>query len=438
MAELKTDPFAWYTQAGLGLFIHWGLYALLGRGEQVLFRERLDPAVYRRLAKRFRPSKFDADEWAKMARQGGARYAVLTTKHHDGFCLFDSKLTDYSAPRTAAGRDLVAACVRAFRKQGLRVGLYYSLADWSWPEYFLGPDKDPKGFARFLEYTHGQVKELCSNYGRVDVLWFDGGWPHDAARWQSEKLDRMIRALQPHVMINDRLHGGGDGNVSPVGNYAKRARGYFSTFEQTGAGEGGVERSRETCRTTMDSWWGWHKGDRLWKSRQEVVNLLSGAASAGANLLLNVGPRAQGTFPMRFRRILEETGRWLKVNGDAVYGVKPGILDVRTVGRTTVKDNKLFVHAPYWPGREFSMYGLANQVVSARILGSRHKVQWAQDGLNLQLENLPRKSPDPSCSVFELKVKGTPRKHPSVIGLWERGHDVTALAPWAARSRKAE
>ncbi len=425
------SPFDWFDKARFGLFVHWGVYSLLGRGEQVLFRERLNPAEYEQLASRFNPKKFDADGWARAARDGGMKYAILTTKHHDGFCLFDSALTEYCAPRAAAGRDFVAEYVQAFRRQGLRVGLYYSLADWRFPSYFDGPVKDKSGFSAFRDYTFEQVRELCTNYGRIDLLWFDGGWPHDAAAWQSEKLDRMIRRCQPHVMINDRLHGGGGGNVNPVGKASLRVRGYYDTAEQRPPGKQAVRRPIETLRTSHDAWWGYAKGDRQWKSPREAINLLSAASGRGANFLLNVGPKPDGTWPEPFRRILNETGRWLRVNGEAIYGSSEGLLDVRTLGRTTVKGSAIYLHVLYWPGREAIVYGLVNRVRSARILGTDVTVRVLQDGLHVRLQGLPARAPDPSCTVIRLNLEGPPREDPSVVHLWENGKKMDSLSEWA-------
>lgn len=427
----SSSPFDWFDKARFGLFVHWGVYSLLGRGEQVLFRERMNPDEYERLASRFNPKKFDADGWARAARDAGMKYAVLTAKHHDGFCLFDSARTEYCAPRTAAGRDFVAEYVQAFRREGLRVGLYYSLADWRFPAYFDGPEKDKEAFSAFRNYTFEQVRELCTNYGRIDLLWFDGGWPHDAVAWQSEKLDRMIRRHQPHVMINDRLHGGGCGNVNPVGKASLRARGYYDTAEQRPAGEQAVRRPIETVRTSHDSWWGYAKGDRQWKMPREAINLLSAASGRGANFLFNVGPKSDGTWPGPFRRILNETGRWLRVNGEAIYGSSEGILDVHTLGRTTVKGNALYLHVLYWPGREAIVHGLANRVRSVRILGTDATVRVQQDGLHVRLQGLPVRAPDRSCTVIRLNLDGPPREDPSVVHLWENGKNLDSLSDWA-------
>ncbi|MAE67692.1 MAG: alpha-L-fucosidase [Phycisphaeraceae bacterium] len=435
MARQK-DPFAWFEQARFGMFIHWGIHALLGRGEQVLFRERLDQSEYERLADRFNPRRFDADAWARAACEAGMKYMVLTTKHHDGYCLFDSALTDYTSAKRAAGRDLVAEYVTACRRHRIRVGFYYSLGDWRFPAYFDGPSKDPRGFARFRRYIHGQVEELCTRYGRIDVLWFDGGWPHDAAAWRAAALDRMIRRHQPHVMINDRLHGGGVGNVKPVGAASKRLCGYFDTAEQRPATDTGLARPIEMCRTTHDTWWGICRHDRLNMTPARAISLLTGAAHRGANLLLNVGPKADGTFPPFFARILKETGRWTGVNGESIYGSAAGILDTRTLGTTTVRGSSLYLHVLYWPGRSATLYGLANRVRSARILGRRGKIRVEQSGLHTVLHDLPARPPDPQCTVIRLDVRGRPREDPSVVHLWEQGRDLESLSAWASRAAR--
>jgi alpha-L-fucosidase len=427
----EISQFDWFDEARFGLFIHWGAYSLLGRGEQVLFRERLNQREYETIVARFNPKKYDPNEWARAAADAGMKYAVLTAKHHDGFCLFDSALTEYNSVKTAAGRDLLGEYVRAFRNHGLRVGVYYSLADWRFPAYFDGPGKDAKAFDAFLRYAHGQVRELCTNYGRIDLLWFDGGWPHDAAVWQAEKLDRMIRRYQPHVMINDRLHGGGGGNVKPVGRASLRTQGYFDTAEQRPAGEQAVRRPIETVRTSHDSWWGYSKGDKNWKSSRETINLLSGAAGHGANLLFNVGPKSDGSFPAPFHRILKETGRWLRANGEAIYGSSAGTLDVRTLGRTTIKKNSLYLHVLYWPGREAILYGLMNRVRSARILGTGQRVKVRQEGLHVRLLDLPAQAPDPACTVIRLNLDGPPKEDPAVVHLWEQGRKLGSLSRWA-------
>ncbi|RLE81721.1 MAG: alpha-L-fucosidase, partial [Thermoprotei archaeon] len=179
------DRLKWFRDARFGIFIHWGLYSILGRAEWVMFLERIPVNEYARLADKFKPDKFDADEWAEIAKRAGARYMVFTTRHHDGFSLFDSKVSDFTSVKTAAKRDFVEEYAEACRRAGLKVGFYYSLLDWRWDAYWKGPKEDPEGWKKFLNYVHSQVEELCTQYGKIDVLWYDGNWPYTAEDWRS-------------------------------------------------------------------------------------------------------------------------------------------------------------------------------------------------------------------------------------------------------------
>ncbi|MCX8183670.1 MAG: alpha-L-fucosidase, partial [Crenarchaeota archaeon] len=195
---------SWWVEARFGMFIHWGLYAIPARGEWVMYCERIPKNEYARLAQKFNPKRFDADKWVELAKQAGARYMVLTTRHHDGFCLWDSSVSDFTSVKTAARRDFVAEYVEACRKAGMRIGFYYSLLDWRWPAYWDGPEKNPEGWKEFRNYVHAQVRELLTNYGKIDILWYDGGWPHSPDAWGSEQLNAMVRSLQPEIIINNR------------------------------------------------------------------------------------------------------------------------------------------------------------------------------------------------------------------------------------------
>ena len=408
----------WFREARFGLFIHWGIYSLLGRGEQVLFREHLDQSEYRRLAHRFNPRKFDPGEWAAIAKDAGMRYAVLTTKHHDGFCLFNTTTTGYSSVRTATGRDLVADYVNAFRKAGLRVGLYFSLADWGYPAYFKGPGRDRSGFGNFLKMTHEQVCELCTNYGNIDLLWFDGAWPHSPAVWQARRLEKMIRTLQPGIVMNNRLdvkQGSRFGDYDTPEQYIKASN-----------------RPWEACLTSTYRWWGWHSGDRLWKSSAEIVADICKVADGGGNLLLNVGPKPNGTFPAPFVRRMREVGRWLKVNGEAVYGTGPAVHETVSIGFMTTGRNAVYLLVAFWPGEELHICGLKNRVRSARILGHSRKLNVTRDGEHIYVRGLPRKALDPYCTVIKLAVDGKPRAYPwAVDRLWQG--DAARMAAWAER-----
>ena len=210
MSTQIPDKWKWFSESRFGLFIHWGPYAAYGRGEQVLFREHLDQRAYGEAACSWNPQQFDAEEWAAAARGAGMRYAVLTTRHHDGFCMWDSRYTDYSSARQAPKRDFVREYLEAFHAAGLRVGLYYSLADWRIPAYWEGQAHDPEGWATFRTYVHNQVEELLTRYGPVDLFWFDGMWPHSQAEWGGRELLTRMRALQPDILINNRLDPGLD------------------------------------------------------------------------------------------------------------------------------------------------------------------------------------------------------------------------------------
>jgi len=233
----------WFRRARFGLFIHWGMYALWERGEQVLFREHLSPSAYRRHADEFVPEHYDPRAWARLAKKAGMRYAVLTAKHHDGYCLFDSAQSELTSAKCAAQRDLVAEYVEAFRAEGLRVGLYFSLADWQWPAYWQGPEHDPAAFAEFIAHVHAQVRELCTQYGMLDVIWFDGAWPYTPEQWQAQQLCDMIRELQPGILINNRTGLPGD----------------FGTPEQTIL-HTPDQRMWEACIASVERHWGYHSG----------------------------------------------------------------------------------------------------------------------------------------------------------------------------------
>ncbi|MBM4436626.1 MAG: alpha-L-fucosidase [Actinobacteria bacterium] len=400
----------------IGLFVHWGSYALLGRGEQVLFREQLVPSTYVRPANRFRPNRFDANQWARDAKAAGMRYAVLTTKHHDGYCLFDSRRTDYCAPRTGPGRDLVREFVRAFRAEGLGVGFYYSLADWRFPAYFEGARGDTPALRRFVDYIHAQVDELCSHYGRLDILWFDGAWPLSAERWRSDDLMAFIRRKQPHALINNRALRAGD----------------FDTPEQRIVASA-PGRPWEACLTSQHRWWGYHAGESAWRTPRDVILALARTAGGGGNLLLNVGPRADGTWPARFHGILRRLGAWLAVNGEAIYGTEAGVCDTWSIGQMTVKGNRAYLLAFLWPGAELHVGGLASRVTSARLLATGQELAVVQQGEHLVLRGLPRRPPDLDCSVIALQLDGPAKGAPwAAVRLWQPGADPGAYASWAA------
>src|SRR5881227_2948092 len=287
----------WWHEAKFGMFIHWGLYSTLERHEWVMENEGIPVSEYERLAPRFKPAPNAARAWARLAKSAGMKYMVMTTKHHEGFCNFDSKLTDYCAPRQGPGRDLVREYVEAARAEGLRFGFYYSLMDWHHPDGAKCAT-DEAARKRFVEYTHGLIRELLTNYGKIDVLWYDVSWPLDAKGWESERMNKMVFELQPDIIVNNRNKLAGD----------------FSTPEQRiEAAEAG--RAWESCMTMNDSW-GYHRADDAWKTPKQVVRNLITCAHDGGNYLLNIGPKPDGSVPAESVAILNSVGQWMDKNRD--------------------------------------------------------------------------------------------------------------------------
>ncbi len=380
------------------MFIHWGLYAIPARGEWVMYCERIPKKEYALLAQKFNPRRFDADEWVSLAQEAGMRYMVLTSRHHDGFSLFDSKVSDFTSARTAAKRDLVGEYVEACRKAGMRIGFYYSLLDWRWPAYWDGPEKDPDGFAELRNYVHSQVRELMTQYGKIDILWYDGAWPHSAEDWQSAKLNEMVRSLQPHIIINNR-----SGIPEDLETPEQHVKGH--------------DRPWETCMTMDDLWWGYHPGDPNLKSPMQLVRNLVRCVVGNGNFLLNVGPKADGTIPGPQAQRLREMGRWIKANGESIYGAGSAPFPQAHLGYVTAKRNTAYVHITCWPGREAVVAGIGNEVLKAYVLATGEELPFEQVEDRLFVRGLPAKAPDPIDTVIALELDGEPKTREA--SFWE-------------------
>ncbi len=423
----------WFREARLGMFIHWGIYSVLGQGEQPLLREFLNPAEYRTLADRFHAERYDPDEWAATARAAGMKYMVLTAKHHDGYCLWDTATTDYNSVKTGPRRDLLAEYVAACRKAGLRVGIYFSLPDWSIPAFFSGPEKDPGGFRDFIRRGRQQILELVSNYGKVDLLWFDGAKYPTAAHWRSTDLVRRIRERQPDILINNRLpkpRRGGDW-------------GYETPEQRIGALKNpfgfATEGPWESCITSTRKFWGYHvchEDPAMWLSERELLTLFVTCIARGGNLLWNVGPYASGALPQRFKTRTRRLGEWITKNRAAIHGTQPAYFEFAYGGVQTQKDNRLYLLFLYWPGEEFSLRGFNEKLVSARYVDGGRKVRTVQEPHRILLTGMPRKAPD-ICTVIELTFDGPPTAHP-----WAQCRGQAAPMPplreWMDRSHPGE
>lgn len=382
---------AWFRRARFGMFIHWGLYAQLGRHEWVMNRERIPVEAYEKLADTWQPKPNAARDWAKLAKAAGMRYMVMTTKHHEGFCLFDSELTDYNAVKRGPGRDLVAEYVAAARAEGLRVGFYYSLMDWHHPDGARCA-KDEAARRRFVEYTHGVVRELCTNYGKLDIMWYDGTWPLDAEGWESVRLNAMVRELQPDIIINNRSRLDED----------------FGTPEQHITPEAGG-RMWEAC-VTMNESWGYTPIDRNWKTAWDVVGTLRQVAAGGGNLLLNIGPLPDGSVPYQCIGVLNEVGQWLAKYGPTIYDATDSMQqEWQTAGAFTRRGSTIYFQCNRWPGSELAIGGLRNKLLAARLFAGP-AIHLTQEADRLVLAGLPEVAPDPLATVIELEVADEPRQ----------------------------
>jgi alpha-L-fucosidase len=375
------DRTSWWRNARFGMFIHFGAYAVPARGEWVKSDEKLTTAQYQKFVEAFNPVNFDAKKWAKIAKAAGMKYAVLTAKHHDGFCMFDSKLTSYTISHYFHGRDIVREFLDAFRAEGIKVGLYYSLIDWHHPDYPNVGNHPQRGdtiygkwhfnWDNYLKYMHGQVEELMKNYGKIDILWFDYSFDnYSGEKWGAKALVQMIRKYQPDIILNNRLE------VNQGTNTTGRVLGYgdFETPEQGIPDKGLTDRYGnpipwETCMTTNNSW-GYNSFDNQWKSSALIIQSLVNCVSKNGNLLLNVGPDARGVIPEPSVKILAAVGKWMDQNGASIYGCGASSLTKPEWGRYTQKGDILFAHWMYPNLGPIDVQGLIRKVKGVYLLST--------------------------------------------------------------------
>ena len=381
----------WWREARFGMFIHFGAYSVAGRGEWVKSFERTTTENYQKYVDAFNPVDFDAKKWAKAAKAAGMKYAVLTAKHHDGFCLFDSKLTDYKLSKQFGGRDIVREFLDAFRAEGLKVGLYYSIIDWhhlDYPNVGNHPQRDDKEYGKrtfnwdnYLKYMHGQVEELAKNYGKLDIMWFDYSFDdYRGEKWKAKELVQMIRKYQPTIILDNRLdkHENSSSKERLIGQ-----SGDFETPEQ-GIPEVpltdkyGNAVPWETCMT-MNGSWGFNETDKNWKSSELIVHCLVDCVSKNGNLLLNVGPDARGNFPTESIKILSEVGEWFDRNSESIYNCGSCPLSKPDWGRYTQNGNKIYAHWLYPNFGDLNLKGLDGNNVSAAY--------WLRSGVELHYNN---------------------------------------------------
>ena len=426
--DQKKERMAWWTNDRFGMFIHWGLYALPARHEWVKNQERITDENYQKYFDNFNPDLYNPREWAKMAKAAGMKYAVITTKHHEGFCLFDSKFTDYKATKTQYGKDLLKEWVDAFRAEGLKIGFYYSLIDWHHPDFTVDrvhPQRtDDKAklaelnknrdMGKYREYLHNQVRELLTNYGKVDMLWLDYSYPGENGKdnkdWDSEKLIKMVRQLQPSILVNDRLD---------LKDYEDGWD--FTTPEQYKVAKwpevNGKKVAWETCQTFSGSW-GYYRDEHTWKDTKQLLVLLIESVSKGGNLLLNVGPTARGTFDERAESALSSMGNWMKLNNRSVYGCTQAPDEFKAPENSLLtynpKTNRLYIHLLDYPLQNFNLPDYAGKIKYAQFLHDAseikitarygHGMKEGENPTDINL-SLPVTKPNVEIPVIELILK---------------------------------
>ena len=430
----KTDgDTAWFEHDRFGMFIHFGLYSAAARHEWIKTKETISDEEYDKYFRHFDPDLFDAKEWAHKAKAAGMKYAVMTTKHHEGFCLFDSQYTDYKSTNTPAKKDFVKEFVEAFRAEGLKVGFYYSLIDWHHPDYpidiFHSRREDPDGeeqnktrdMARYRQYLHNQVRELMTNYGKIDILWFDFTYPSmdsirneynqfaiktykdwmpwtTAETWDAENLIKMIRSYNPDIIINNRA-GIAQDITTPEQTLTSAWPKYPGTDELY---------TWESCQTFSGSW-GYYRDEMSWKTPEMLIRVLVQCVCNGGNLIMNVGPTGRGCFDHRADAALETYAKWMKYNGRSVYGctkAEPEFNAPVGTALTQSQDGKrLYIHLLEYPYSEMRMENLADKIDYAQFLHDASEIRFRKNPDDSVNFIIPGIKPDQPVNVIEVFLK---------------------------------
>ncbi len=387
---------AWFRQARMGMFVHWGAYSAGELGEINYWAGMSRQQYIDRCVNRLTASKYDPAQWAALARRAGCKYMVMVTKHYDGFCMFDTKQTDFSAVKMGPSANLVAPFVRACRAEGMKVGLYYNLHNF-WQRGGLPAGKGWTPHANsytaadhrdYYAFVARQIEELLSQYGRIDILWYDIGLPADPRGRAGKKITDLAWRIQPHLVINNR-----DGNDND-----------FDTPENVIiASKPG--RMWESCMT-VGQWWGYHRTDAPLRTSAELVHGMVTIAIAGGNLCLNIGPKADGTVPSWQISRFEDIARWMAKNGESLYGSRRGLDVFTTCGHSTVVGNRLYVHALRYEAPQCLFRGLVSPIKKITCLATGKPVAFEQQGDVTRMFNLPRRAPDPIDTVYRVEVKG--------------------------------
>jgi alpha-L-fucosidase len=407
-----SDRLQWFREAKFGLFIHWGVYSMVGREEWARQLLQIPLEDYQYYADNFNPVAFDPDEWAALAKVAGVKYVVITSKHHDGFAIYDSAYTDYDIMNAAYGKDILGPLSASMKKAGIPLGFYYSIMDWRHPDYLprraweTGRSAEGADFGRYMDFAANQVKELVAKYDPA-VLWFDGEWEHSNEEQRAFAIGEALLAMKPSLLINDRLY--------------RREPGFgdFGTPENFVPATGvrnpdGTPRLWEACCTMNWNGWGYNRAETEFHSASQLIRQLIEIVSKGGNLLLNVGPRPDGRIQDDFAARLREIGAWLQTNGEAIYGTTASVFDrLPFFGRCTVKGRTLYIHVMGWPndGR-LRLPGLETDVRKAYLLADRTKALPVERSGKDIVVTLPERAPDPDATVVAVELEGEPAVEP--------------------------
>lgn len=413
----------WYRDARFGMFIHWGLYSVAARHEWVRHHERLTDEDYEVYFDNFTAENYNPKEWAKLAKQAGMKYAVLTTKHHEGFCLFDSKYTDYKATNTPAKRDLVKEFVEAFRNEGIKIGFYYSLLDWHHPDYPHETDAkhplrenknypdDKRNFENYKKYMYNQIEELCTNYGKIDLFWFDfsyvqpNGEVMGDEKWGAKEIVQLVRKHHPDVIIDNRL------TIDEGNKELSEISGDFKCPEQRMPNEPILLEGKpfpwELCMTMQKDSWGYVANNDCFMNAKDVIHTLVECVSKDGNLLLNVGPTAKGDLPEKIVETLTEVGKWMYYNKESIYGCGHTMLKKQNFGYSTGKGGVIYLHFFDKPTQYMEIEGLGNIAKYAFMLKDMSEFKICYDYFGGRVTN--------NSVIFDFPTPSLPDQIDTVI-----------------------
>ncbi|HRI79521.1 MAG TPA: alpha-L-fucosidase [Cyclobacteriaceae bacterium] len=399
----------WFQEARFGLFIHWGVYSVLGDGEWVMNNQQIPVATYEKIPSFFNPTQFDPKEWVQMVKDAGMKYITITSKHHDGFAMYDSKISDYNiVKKTPYGKDVLKMLADECQRQGIKLFFYHSQLDWHHPDYFPRGNTggswtgrpDNGDWYKYLDYMDAQLTELLTGYGPIGGIWFDGMWDKKTADWRLTKTYDLIHKLQPATLVGSNHHlapfDGEDFQMFEKDLPGMHTQGY-SNDQKVG------DLPKETCETINNSW-GFNLMDNKHKSKKVLIQYLVKAAGYDANFLLNIGPMPNGKIQPEHVASLKQMGDWLKVNGETIYGTHGGPITPRTWGVMTQKGNKIYLHVLNWQDETLTLPKLGKKVVSAKLFSDKSAVKFQENDFGLSVQ-VPKEKWDEVDTIVELEVR---------------------------------